>query len=131
MATENLKNILLVEDDPFLSNIYKEKLSQAKYKVRSVGAVKPALELIKEEKPDLILLDIMLIGNLNGYVVLEKVKEDKKLEDIIVIMLSNLSDPKEKMKAKDLGADGYIIKIENTPEDVLKIIADTFKKKTK
>lgn len=131
MATESFKNILLVEDDPFLSNIYKEKLSQVGYKVRNVGAAKPALELIKEEKPDLILLDIMLVGNLNGYVVLEKVKEDKKLEDIIVIMLSNLSDPKEKTKAKDLGADEYIVKIENTPEEVLDIISDTFKKKSK
>jgi DNA-binding response OmpR family regulator len=131
MSKEKLQNILLVEDDPFLSNIYKEKLSQAGYKVRSVGAVKPALELIQSEKPDLILLDIMLIGSLNGYVILEKVKEDQKLQDIIVIMLSNLSDPKEKMKAKDLGADEYIIKIENTPEEVLDIIVDTFKKKSK
>jgi PleD family two-component response regulator len=73
----------------------------------------------------------MLIGSLNGYVILEKVKEDQKLQDIIVIMLSNLSDPKEKMKAKDLGADEYIIKIENTPEEVLDIIVDTFKKKSK
>jgi two-component system KDP operon response regulator KdpE len=131
MSIENSKNILLVEDDPFLSNIYKEKLSQSGYKVRNVGAVKPALELIKKEKPDLILLDIMLVGNLNGYVVLEKVKEDKRLQDIIVIILSNLSDPKEKTKAKDLGADEYIVKIENTPEEVLTIISDTFKKKSK
>ncbi|HKK53987.1 MAG TPA: response regulator [Patescibacteria group bacterium] len=131
MLKEKVKNILLVEDDPFLSNIYKEKLSQAGYKVRNVGAAKGALELIKEEKPDLILLDIMLVGKLNGYVVLEKVKGDKKLQDIIVIMLSNLSAFKEKMKAKNLGADNYILKIENTPEEVLNIIIDTFKKKSK
>jgi DNA-binding response OmpR family regulator len=130
MSKEELKSILLVEDDPFLSKIYKEKLSQAGYKVRNVGAVKPALELIKEEKPDMILLDILLVGNLNGYVVLEKVKEDKNLQDIIVVMLSNLSDPKEKIKAKDLGADEYIIKIVNTPEDVLETISYIFKKKS-
>ena len=46
-------------------------------------------------------------------------------------MLSNFSDPKEKTKAKDLGADEYIIKIENTPEEVLDIIVDTLKKKSR
>ena len=127
MTKENSKNILLVEDDPFLSNIYKKKLSQAGYKVRTVGAARPALELIKEKKPDLILLDILLSGNLNGYVVLEKVKGTKDLKDILVVMLSNLSDPKEKDKAKDLGADEYIIKIEKTPEEVLNIISNIFK----
>jgi DNA-binding response OmpR family regulator len=131
MAEGKLKNILLVEDDPFLANIYKKKFLQAGYNIRTAGAVKPSLELIKKEKPDLIMLDILLIDNLNGYVVLQKVKEDKNLQDIVVVMISNLSDPREKMKAKDSGADEYIIKIEHTPEEVLSIVLDTFKKKFK
>ncbi len=119
MTNQKISKILLVEDDPFLANIYERKFTQAGYEISKVAAAEPALNMISKFKPDLVLLDILLPGELDGFDVLEKIKKNKVSEDIFVIMLSNFSGGEEVKKAKDLGADDYIIKIELTPNEVV------------
>ncbi|MCF7820020.1 MAG: response regulator [Candidatus Pacebacteria bacterium] len=119
MSNQEPVKILLVEDDPFLANIYEKKFAQAGFKLDKVGAAEPALDIISKNKPDLVLLDILLPGSLDGFAVLQKIKSSPTTENILVIMLSNFSGTEEVKKAKKLGADDYIIKIELTPSEVV------------
>lgn len=122
MSNKKRTKILLVEDDPFLSSIYERKFIQVGYEVNKVASAEPALSMISKFKPDLVLLDILLPGELSGFDILEKIKKTKSTEDIFVIMLSNFSGSEEVKKAKKLGADDYIIKIELTPNEVVEKI---------
>ena len=119
MKSQKPIRILLVEDDPFLANIYERKFVQAGFEIDKVASAEPALDIISKSKPDLILLDILLPGNLDGFDILRKIKEKPTTRDIFVVMLSNFSGGEEVKKAKKLGADDYIIKIELTPNEVV------------
>ncbi len=112
-----MKKILLVEDDPFLVDIYVTKLENQKFKVDAVRTGKEAFEIMKKEKFDLIVLDVLL-PDTNGWDVLEKMREDKKNKKNKVIMLSNIDPDKEKMKM-GLGVEKYIVKINYTPGEVV------------
>lgn len=102
------KNILIVEDDPGILTVYTEKLKVEGFAVTSAKTGKEGLTLIKKVKPDLVLLDIMLPGELNGFDVLESIKKDEELKGIPVIVLTNVGD--EEKVAKDIGAVDYLVK---------------------
>jgi len=128
-----MKIILIVEDDQNTQDIYYQKLTQEGFKVVQARDGKKALVLAKQDPPDLIILDIMLPGGLNGFDVLEQIKESDKLKDIPVIVLTNLST--EMDVAIKMGVVDYIVKA-NTPidtviEKVKKIISDSSKKQEK
>ena len=119
-GTENKKKVLIVEDDEVLSEMYKEKLKLEGYKVSTANDGKKALGRIKLGA-DLILLDILMPG-LNGFEVLKRIKKDKAISDIPVVVLTNIggeSLDKDKNLALSLGATDYMIKALNTPEDVV------------
>ncbi|MBI1971495.1 MAG: response regulator [Candidatus Wildermuthbacteria bacterium] len=116
-----MKNILLVEDDPLLVDIYKTKLEESGFGVRVVqdgNAVQGALE---SSKPDLILLDIVL-PNVDGWSILQAIKQNEKLRAIKVAILSNLGQKEEIEKGVKLGADLYLIKAHYTPTQVVEEI---------
>lgn len=114
-----MKNILLVEDDKFLSRMYVEKLSQEDgLNVQAVELGRQALEQIKKTKPDLILLDILL-PDINGVQILKIIREDNNLKSIRVLMLTNLNEKDYINEALSLGVDGYLIKAHFTPNEVL------------
>lgn len=114
-----MKNILLVEDDRFLSRMYVEKLSEkGDFNVQAVELGKQALEQIKEIKPDLILLDILL-PDMNGVQILKTIKEDNDFKSIRVLMLTNLNEKDYINEALSLGAEGYLIKAHFTPNEVV------------
>lgn len=119
-----MKSILLIEDDPFLSNIYVLKLEEAGYDIEALLTGNEALEKIKEKKPDLILLDIVL-PDLSGWEILEQIKKEGKIKSKVII-LSNLGQKEEKEKGLEMGADYYLVKAEHTPtelvEEIKKII---------
>lgn len=119
------KNILLIEDDPFIADIYLTKLKESGFKVRIAKDGKTALQKIGEEKPDLLLLDIVL-PNINGWEILKTIKGDKNLKDIKVIILSNLEQKPEVEKGMKLGADKYLIKAHYTPSEVVSKIKEIF-----
>ena len=114
-----MKNILLVEDDPFLIDIYTTKFKEAGFPIEVVSDGAQAVRRIIEKKPDLLLLDIVL-PHLDGWEILEKIREDKDLKDLKVVILSNLGQKSEVDKAFALGATKYLIKAHYTPSEVVK-----------
>lgn len=115
------KRILLVEDDAFLQELAAKKISQAGYEVISASTGEEGVEKVKDLKPDLVILDIMLPG-IGGFDILEKIKnnEDESISNIPVIMFSNLGEKEEIEKAEKLGAVDYLVKAHFTPDAIIK-----------
>jgi len=117
------KKILIIEDEIILLEALKEKLTNIGYEVEAVYDGEAGLEIIKEKKPDLLVLDILLPG-INGYEVMERLKKENISLPILVV--SNSGQPVEIEKAKELGANDFIIKaafsLENIEEKVKKLI---------
>lgn len=120
-----MKTILLIEDDPFLVDIYTSKLKQSGFEVEAVEDGDSALNKIKEKKPDLVVLDIVL-PNIDGWEILRRIKAEG-LKDLKVIILSNLSQKEEVEKGLSLGAVKYLIKAHYTPTEVVEEIKKLLK----
>jgi len=112
------KKILIIEDDPFLSEMYTAKLIKGGFTVEVAADGKKGIEKAKKMKPDLILLDIVL-PKMDGFDLLEKIKKDSELKETIVVLLTNLGQKKEVEKGLALGADEYVIKAHFTPTAVV------------
>ena len=112
------KKILIIEDDAFLGKVLNEKLLKAGYDVSLVGDGGEGLRQIGVQKPDLILLDIMLPTK-NGYEILEAKRQDPTIAAIPVIIVSNSGQPVEISRALALGVDDYLVKAELDPDEVL------------
>jgi len=120
-----MKKILLVEDDPFLIDIYTTKLKDSGFAIQVAADGEEAINKIKEEKPDLIVLDIVL-PHVDGWEILNQIKADEKLKKIKVILLSNLGQKEEVEKGLKLGATKYLIKAHYTPGQVVEEIKKVF-----
>ncbi|TET43677.1 response regulator [Candidatus Aerophobetes bacterium] len=103
------KRIVLAEDEPQIAKLVEFKLKKEGYQVTWKENGEEALEAIKRERPDLILLDIMM-PVMDGYEVLRQIKEDEKLRDIPVIMLTARAQERDVVKGIDSGAEDYITK---------------------
>ncbi len=104
------KTVLLVDDDPLILRMYHRKLTDDGYAVATATNGEEALGQVAKEKPDLILLDVMM-PKMNGVEVLKRLKADERTKDIPVIFLTNLGDSTDDMeKAKALGASEYLVK---------------------
>jgi len=123
-----MKKIVLVEDDPFLIDIYTLKIKEAGFEVQAVEDGDKALSALEKEKPDLLLLDIVL-PNCDGWEVLKRVREKEQFKDLPVIILSNLGQKQEVEKGLDLGAVKYLIKAHYTPTEVVEEVKKIFNKK--
>jgi CheY-like chemotaxis protein len=113
------KKILIVEDEEILYNLLQRKLEAEGYEVSIAKDGVEGLEMIKEMKPDLILLDIIM-PNKNGFEVMEEIQDDKASKDIPIIVISNSGQPVEIDRAKELGAKDWLIKTEFDPQEVIK-----------
>jgi DNA-binding response OmpR family regulator len=116
-----MAKILIVEDDRFLRELIARKLKNEGYEVLEAIDGEEGLKRIKEEKPDLILLDLILPG-IDGFEVLAKAKEDPDTTQIPVIILSNLGQREEVEKGLKLGAIDYLIKAHFTPGEIIEKI---------
>lgn len=112
------KVVLLVEDNNFIRNMYQLKLAKADLTVVEAIDGKMALERITEQRPDLVLLDLMM-PNVGGLEVLRDLKKQGLLPDLPVIVLTNVMDPQTIDQAKELGAKDYIVKTDLTPSQVI------------
>ena len=117
-STDARKRILIVEDDPALSGVYITKFEKEGFAVRHASNGEEAIAMAEEQRPDAVLLDLML-PKLDGYQVLQKLKENAELQMVPVIVLSNLSKEEDAKKAIELGAVEYLVKIYNLPSDVV------------
>lgn len=120
------KKILLVEDDLFFSKLVDKKLSNSQCIFNHVDTGDEALVFLQSNVPDVIILDIMLPGSLDGFGVLKKIKADFKLKNIPVIILSNLSSPTDIERGISLGAFRYLVKASITPNDIISHVASVF-----
>ena len=111
------KEILIIEDDTTISNMYHTSLTNDGYVVTLAEDGEKGLELAKKDKPDVILLDIIM-PRMDGFAVLEHLKGDAETKDIPVLMLTNLGQGDDKERGKKLGASDYIVKADLTPLQV-------------
>ncbi len=112
------KVVLLVEDNDFIRNMYQLKLAKADLTVVEAIDGRMALERITAQKPDLVLLDLMM-PNVGGLEVLRDLNKQGILPELPVIVLTNVMDPQTIDQAKKLGAKDYIVKTDLTPSQVI------------
>lgn len=113
--------ILLIEDDAFLVGMYVTKLDFAHYEPLVANAGEIGLMIAKQQRPDLILLDILL-PKMNGFRVLEELKRDPATKDIPVVMLTNLGQEQDMARGLRLGAADYLVKVDYEPTEVIEKI---------
>ncbi len=115
------KKILLVEDDNALASVYRSRLELEGFVVEHVQNGELALAKIIEFKPDLVVLDVMM-PKVNGFDVLDIVRNTPETANVHVVMLTALSQPKDKERAQQLGADDYLVKSQVVIGDVVERI---------
>ena len=120
------KTILIIEDDKFLRELIAQKLIKEGFEISEAVDGEEGIKKIKEEKPDLVLLDLILPG-IDGFEVLSKMKEDPALASIPVIILSNLGQKEDVEKGLKLGAVDYLIKAHFTPGEIIEKIKAALK----
>jgi DNA-binding response OmpR family regulator len=101
--------ILLAEDDKFICKAYKDGLSKAGFEMVIAHDGNEAMEKIKLDKPDLVLLDLIMPDK-GGFEVLEELKMDNTFKKMPVVILSNLGQDSDIKQGKDLGAVDYLVK---------------------
>ena len=112
------KKILLVEDDEALANVYRSRLDIEGFETEWVGNGEEALAAATRLRPDLILLDAMM-PKISGFDVLDILRNTVETANIHVIMLTALSQPKDKERAESLGVDDYLVKSQVVIGDVI------------
>ena len=112
------KKILLVEDDEALSGVYRSRLELEGFDVHEVNNGEVALSAAIEYKPDLILLDAMM-PKISGFDVLDILRNTPETSAIRIIMLTALSQPKDKERAESLGVNDYLVKSQVVIGDVV------------
>jgi len=118
------KKILVIEDEATLQKALLEVLEQSGYEALSALDGEKGWELIQQEIPDLILLDIIL-PKMDGFEVLKNIKADDKTSQIPIIVLTNLGDISNIQKALELGANTYLVKADFHLDDVMEKIENT------
>lgn len=112
------KKILLVEDDIALAAVYRSRLELEGFEIKEVNNGEEALSAAVEFKPDLVLLDAMM-PKISGFDVLDILRNTPETTNIRVIMLTALSQPKDKERAENLGVDDYLVKSQVVIGDVV------------
>jgi len=112
-----MRNLLIIEDDPYVQRVYTRLFEHEDYKFEIASDGEEGLAKVRKFKPALILLDIIMPKK-NGLEVLEELKKDPELRDIPVVILTNLDEKETMKKALDLGADSFMIKADFDPEQV-------------
>ena len=121
----NMRKILIVEDDTALYNLYATELQLKGYQVSNVSDGTLAVQAIKEQNPDLILLDLVLPGR-NGLDILKELRDDEDYAETKVIVLTNFGNEENVSAALELGATEYIMKYKIVPSELSEKISTLF-----
>lgn len=116
-----MAKILLIEDDKFLRELIIQKLGKEGYDVVEAAEGEVGVEKMTAEKPDLVLLDLILPG-IDGFEVLRRIKEKPEVAATPIIILSNLGQRDDVEKGIELGAVDYLIKAHFTPGEIVEKI---------
>lgn len=112
------EKIIIIEDEEILLGLLQKKLTQIGYQVEVAKDGEEGLKKIKENRPDLILLDI-LMPKMGGFEVMKALNKDKRFKDIPIIIISNSGQPVELELAKKLGVKDWLIKADFSPQEVV------------
>jgi len=113
------RKILIIDDDAFLLDMYALKFNQNNFDVYTADMAQKALEKLKEGlDPDIILTDIIM-PEMDGFELLEKINSEKLSENSVKIILSNRGQQSDIDRGNSLGAAGYIVKASSTPAEVI------------
>ena len=122
-----MAKVALIEDDLGIIEMYKLKFESSPHELSVATDGDSGLALVKKEKPDLVLLDI-LMPKKNGFEIVKEMREDPELAKTKIIMLTNLGDDETQKQFKSLGVKDYIIKADLTPKEVLEKVERLLKK---
>ncbi|OGL73670.1 hypothetical protein A3D72_01960 [Candidatus Uhrbacteria bacterium RIFCSPHIGHO2_02_FULL_57_19] len=123
--------VLIAEDDKFLKNVLKSKLTAEGFQILMTSDGVETMEMVAKEKPDILLLDIIMPRK-NGFDVLEEIRLNAQIRDLPVIILSNLGQDEDVKRGLALGAVDFLIKSDHSLSEVVdkvKLYAATTKKK--
>ena len=126
MIPRTEKKILIVEDDNFVAEVYFAKLTEMGYEAILAQNGEEGLAALKNNKADLILLDI-LMPVMNGVEMLEEIKKNEEWQNIPVILLTNVGEKESIQKVRNMGVKNYLIKSHFTPAEVIEKIETVFK----
>ena len=128
--SEKKYKVLIIDDDKFLLDMYSMKFTERQFAVEVAFGSMEALEKLKGgARPDIILLDIVM-PNMDGFELLQEIKNQNLAAEAVVIILSNLGQKEDIERGLKLGADGYIIKASSTPTEVVNKVLEIAKPKT-
>ncbi|OHA46650.1 MAG: hypothetical protein A3A80_02180 [Candidatus Terrybacteria bacterium RIFCSPLOWO2_01_FULL_44_24] len=113
-----IAKVLLIEDDRFLRELIAQKLEKEKFDVMQTVDGESGLRKLSEQKPDIVLLDLILPG-MSGFEVLKKIREMPDSQTIPVVILSNLGQREDVEKGLSLGATDFLIKAHFTPGEII------------
>jgi len=112
------KKVLLIEDDPFLSSLLKNRLTREGLIVLHAKDGEEGIQMLKNDGVQLVLLDLILPKR-SGFEVLEAIRQDPQMQNAPVIIVSNLGQPEDVQKGQELGAVEYFIKAKTSIEDLV------------
>ncbi len=113
-----MPSILLVEDDPLLIDIYSKKFKEAGFDLEVISEGAAVMSALENKMFALVLLDIVL-PKVEGWQILKEIKQNQKLKQMKVVILSNLGQKEEVEKGLNLGADKYLIKSHFKPSEIV------------
>ena len=116
-----MTKLMIVEDDIALREIYSIRLTAEGYTIVVAGDGEEALAVAVQEKPDLILSDVMM-PKISGFDMLDIIRSTPELKDVKVVMMTALSSPEQRARGESLGADRYLVKSQVGIEDVVNVI---------
>jgi len=126
-ASSGKKKVLLVEDTDQIRNVYKGRLMLDGYEVMAVESAMEAMKYLRDELPDLVLLDLVM-PVMDGFKLLQIIRETPKMKDLPVIILSAKGAAAEIEKALQIGISGYLVKTTTSPVKLSQEIKDFFRK---
>ncbi len=117
------KNLLLIEDNPLLIELYKSAFEKVGFSVSTATEGEKGFEMAKKNSPNIIVLDLLILG-MSGFDTLKKLTTDTNTKNIKIVILTAINDQRDKDKAKKLGAVDYLVKSHLKIHDVASIVMD-------
>ena len=118
--------ILIVEDDKFVRELIVQKLTEEKFEVSSAKDGEEGVAKVESEKPDLVLLDLILPG-IDGFEVISRIRKNPDIESMPIVILSNLGEKNDVDRGIKLGANDYMIKAHFTPKEIVEKVRGILK----
>lgn len=123
IKTLHKPKLLMFENDPFVTDVYKREFQEAGFEVRNFNTYKHVVEIVGKEKPDIISCDIT-IEPINGWEAIAMLKKDERTKNIPIFIVDNMCQKEDVQKGLDVGASDFLCKAWYTPKQITKFFQD-------